>query len=337
MNYFELLIEDVRRILASIGYRRLEDIIGRSDLLKVIDDKFAKKFDFDFLLSNLDGDNTCKHKSNVPFDKNQFEHKVLKSIYKTIENPKNKIVIQENICNLNRSFGARISGEIAKFYGDDGLDEDSIKINLTGVAGQSLGAFLIKGVSIKLSGYANDYVGKSMSGGKIIISPKNQKTGFGVIGNTCLYGATGGKLFASGTAGERFGVRNSGAISVVEGVGDHACEYMTGGVVVIIGECGINFGAGMTGGVAFVFDKNKDFVDKLNRELVEMIRIDTDDTDRQRHYLKKILSDYQNETGSKTAQYIIDNFREEIRYFWVVQAKNTDSHVELLRSKEDKD
>jgi glutamate synthase (NADPH/NADH) large chain len=337
MNYFELMADDVQKILASLGYQRLEDIIGRSDLLKVIDDEFAKKFDFDFVLAQVDGDNTCKEKSNDPFDKHTFENKILKDIHKTIENPANKIVVQETICNLNRSFGTRISGEIAKYYGDAGLNDNAIAINLDGVAGQSLGAFLIKGVSIKLSGYANDYVGKGMHGGEIIISPKNQQIGFGVIGNTCLYGATGGKLFASGTAGERFGVRNSGAISVVEGVGDHACEYMTGGVVAIIGECGINFGAGMTGGVAFVYDKDKDFVDKLNRELVEMIRIDTDDTDRERHYLKKLLTDYQNKTGSKYAQKIINNYREEIRYFWMVQPKNTDNHIALLLQEEDKD
>jgi glutamate synthase (NADPH/NADH) large chain len=322
VNYFTLLAEDIREILASLGYTSLQEIVGRTDLLKVIDDEFAKKFNFDSLLMKLDGIDTCQKESNEPFDPNDFEKAVLKDVYEAIEKPGTDVVVKKDICNLNRSFGARISGEIARYYGDKGLKDDSIKIKLNGVAGQSLGAFLSKGVSIYLKGYGNDYVCKGMSGGKVIITPELQGSEYSAIGNTCLYGATGGKLFVAGSAGERFAVRNSGAISIVEGTGDHACEYMTGGVVAILGETGINFGAGMTGGVAFVYDKKKIFADKMNRELIEIIRIDTDDSDRERHYLKKLLKQYLSATGSQKAEFILENFRDEIRYFWMVKPKD---------------
>ncbi len=321
VNYFTLLAEDVREIMASLGYTRLEDLIGRSDLLKVVDDEFAKKFDFSSVLMRLDGPDTCQVESNEPFDKNEFEKDVLKEVYPAIQNPSNRVVVKREICNLNRSFGARISGEIAKYYGDSGLPEDTIDIRLKGITGQSLGAFLIEGVTLRVEGVANDYVGKGMSGGKIIVSPNTQGEQFSAAGNTCLYGATGGKLFVAGSVGERFGVRNSGALAVVEGTGDHACEYMTGGVVVILGSTGVNFGAGMTGGLAFVYDMEHTFVENINQELVEAHRIDTDDTDEARHYLKKLLKEYYNETGSEKAKRILESFRMEIRNFWMVRPK----------------
>ena len=215
----------------------------------MIDDEFAKKFDFSSVLMRLDGVDTCQKSSNPHFDPNEFEHNILKKVYKVIENPDDKIVIHEEIRNVNRSFGALISGEIAKFYGNKGLKDDTIRFELSGVAGQSFGAFLANGITINLNGTANDYIGKGMNGGKIIITPKYQREGYTTCGNTCLYGATGGKFFTAGEVGERFCVRNSGALAVVEGTGDHACEYMTGGVVAILGNTGVNFGAGMTGGV----------------------------------------------------------------------------------------
>jgi len=321
INYFTLVAEDVREIMASLGYATLEDLIGRTDLLKVIDDDFAKKFDFSSILMRLDGSDTCQVESNVPFDTNEFEKDVLKEASAAIQNPNNKIVIKRNICNLNRSFGALVSGEIAKYYGDTGLLEDTINIQLKGIAGQSFGAFLINGVTLRIDGVANDYVGKGMNGGKIIIAPLNQGEQFSAAGNTCLYGATGGKLFVAGNVGERFAVRNSGALAVVEGTGDHACEYMTGGVIVILGSTGVNFGAGMTGGLAFVYDKEHTFVENINQGLVEVRRIDTDETDEARHYLKRLLSEYCNETGSVKAKRILDSFRMEIRNFWMVRPK----------------
>jgi glutamate synthase (NADPH/NADH) large chain len=322
ISYFNFVAEDVRKILAKLGYKSLGEVVGRSDLLEVIDDEFAKKFDFSSILLRLDGIDTCQQRHNEPFDGNEFEKALVSQISNTIKNPNDNVVLQRDITNLNRSFGARISGEIAKYYGDAGLKEDTVKVKLSGTAGQSLGAFLIQGVSIYLKGVANDYVGKGMSGGKIIISSELQGETYSAVGNTCLYGATGGKLYASGSAGERFGVRNSGATAVVEGTGDHACEYMTGGIVCILGKTGLNFGAGMTGGVAFIYDTKKRFIENMNQELIQAIRIDTDETNEARHYLKRLLKDYYNETGSEKAKEILDNFRVEIREFWLVQPKN---------------
>ncbi|NOR58117.1 MAG: glutamate synthase, partial [Sulfurimonas sp.] len=203
-----------------------------------------------------------------------------------------------------------------------GLKADTIKINLNGIAGQAFGAFLIPGVSIYLDGVANDYIGKGMHGGKIIITSDNEGEEYSAGGNTCLYGATGGKLYITGSVGERFAVRNSGALAIVEGSGDNACEYMTGGVVVILGRTGINFGAGMTGGVSFVYDEDHSFVENVNRELVEAIRIDTDEGADARHLLKKLLKDYVVETESAKAKELLENFRVEVRNFWLVKPKN---------------
>lgn len=322
INYFTLLAEDVREILASLGYNSLEEVIGRNDLLEVIDDEFAKKFSFENLLYKLDGDNTCQVEFNEPYDKNEYEQEILKELIPAIKNPDDPIVLEKKISNLNRSFGTRISGEIAKYYGDKGLPDGTIDLRLEGTTGQSLGAFLINGVSIHVNGAGNDYIGKGMSGGRIIITADKNGAGFSLGGNTCLYGATGGKLYINGQVGERFGVRNSGAIAIVEGTGDHPCEYMTGGAVVILGKTGVNFGAGMTGGIAFVYDEAHEFVENINQELVEARRIDTEDTDIERYYLKKLLKDYYKETKSCQAKKILDNFRVEIRNFWMVRPKD---------------
>ena len=322
INYFTYLAEDVRKIMAQLGYRTMEELIGRSDLLRVVDDEFAKKFDFSSVLHCEEGVNTCQSRSNEPFDDNAFEKKVLAEVMDAIKHPERTVRVVRDICNLNRSFGARISGEIAQYYGDAGLKEDTIRIDLKGIAGQALGAFLINGVSIRLDGVANDYIGKGMHGGKIVIKSQNQGEAFSAGGNTCLYGATGGKLFIAGSVGERFAVRNSGALAIVEGTGDNACEYMTGGVAVILGKTGINFGAGMTGGFAFVYDADHSFVENVNRELVDALRIDTDDGDEARHYLKRLLKEYVTETESEKAKELLKNFRVEIRNFWLVRPKN---------------
>jgi len=322
INYFTLLAEDIRSIMAELGFKTMEEMIGKSDILRVVEEPFAQKFDFTSLLHREDGVNTHQQKFNHPFDDNAFEKDVLKEVMSSIKHPEHQIRVTREITNVNRSFGAMISGEIAQYYGDKGLNTDTIKINLTGISGQALGAFLIHGVSIYLSGVSNDYIGKGMHGGKIIITSKNEGEEFSAGGNTCLYGATGGKLYISGSVGERFAVRNSGAIAIVEGTGDNACEYMTGGVVVILGRTGINFGAGMTGGISFVYDEDHSFVENVNRELVESVRIDTDEGDEARHYLKRLLKDYVLETGSKKAKELLDNFRVEVRNFWLVKPKN---------------
>lgn len=322
VNYMNLLAEDVREILASIGYSKLDDVIGRSDLLELLDDPKVKKFDFSAVLLRIDGPDKWRGESNKPFDDNKFENDILADIYENIKAPQNRCELHKDIKNINRSFGARISGEIAKFYGNKGLPNNSINLYLKGVAGQSFGAFLINGVSLYVEGAANDYVGKGMHGGKIVITPKMQQAGKSCAGNTCLYGATGGKLFVAGEVGERFGVRNSGALAIVEGTGDHACEYMTGGAAVILGNTGINFGAGMTGGIAFIYDESHDFFDKVNQELIDIRRIDIDDMDEARHFLKRLLKEHVLETKSEKAKTILDNFRDEVRKFWMAVPKN---------------
>ena len=322
INYFTLLAEDVREILASLGYSSLEEIIGRNDLLEMIDDEFAKKFSFDKLLYKLDGTNTREVPFNEPYDQNEYEIEILSEVMSAIKNPNDSIIIEKNISNLNRSFGARISGEIAKYYGDKGLPDGTINIKLNGTTGQSLGAFLINGITLHINGAGNDYIGKGMNGGRIVITADKNGPEFSLGGNTCLYGATGGKLYVNGQVGERFAVRNSGAVAIVEGTGDHPCEYMTGGVVVILGKTGVNFGAGMTGGIAFVYDEAHEFVENINQELIEARRIDTEDTDIERYYLKKLLKDYCKETKSRQAKKIVDNFRVEIRNFWMVRPKD---------------
>jgi glutamate synthase (NADPH/NADH) large chain len=308
--------------MAELGFKTMEEMIGRVDLLKVVNDDFAKKFDFSSILHQESGVNTHQQKFNHPFDDSAFEKSVLKEAMVAIKHPEHPIRINRKITNIDRSFGALVSGEIAQYYGDKGLKADTIKIYLNGIAGQALGAFLINGVSIYLNGVANDYIGKGMHGGKIIITSGNEGEEFCAGGNTCLYGATSGKLYISGSVGERFAVRNSGALAIVEGSGDNACEYMTGGIVVILGRTGINFGAGMTGGISFVYDADHNFVENVNRELVEAIRIDTDEGADARHFLKRLLKDYVVETQSKKAKELLDNFRVEVRNFWLVRPKN---------------
>ncbi len=322
INYLTSVAQEVREILAEMGFRSLEEIIGQTHLLEVVNDEKAKRFDFSKILYQAPGTNFRTKPKNEPFDKNEFEKEVLQEILSTIKSPQFPTVVNRHIRNTNRSFGALLSGVIASYYGDEGLPKETITINLRGNAGQSLGAFLSNGLLIRLSGTANDYVGKGMSGGHIIIVPEKIGAEYSLAGNTCLYGATGGKLFVAGKVGERFAVRNSGSLSVVEGTGDHPCEYMTGGTVVILGETGHNFGAGMTGGVAFVYDKNLNFIDKMNQELIKAERIDTDEADEGRHYLRKILRSYYYRTGSPKAKFILDHFREESRYFYMVTSKD---------------
>jgi glutamate synthase (NADPH/NADH) large chain len=322
IHYLHSMAEEVREILAKLGYRSLQEIIGQTQLLSVVNDEFAKKFDFSEITYKADGVNYRTKHRNEPFDKNQLEKDVLDEVLPTIKAPTFPIVVHRTIKNTNRSFGAMISGVIASYYGDKGLEKETITINLKGSAGQSLGAFLSNGMVVKLTGTANDYVGKGMKGGQIFIVPEKFGKEFNLAGNTCLYGATGGKLFVAGKVGERFAVRNSGALAVVEGTGDHPCEYMTGGTVVILGETGHNFGAGMTGGVVFVYDKDHTFTDKMNQELIKAERIDTDEADEGRHYLKQILRSYYYRTNSPKAKYILDHFREESRYFYMVTSKD---------------
>jgi glutamate synthase (NADPH/NADH) large chain len=232
------------------------------------------------------------------------------------------------IKNVNRSIGARVSGEIAHQHGDAGMEQNPVTVRLTGTAGQSFGAWNAGGLHMYLEGDANDYVGKGMAGGRLVIYPPTQcgieSQNSAIIGNTCLYGATGGKLFASGRAGERFAVRNSGAYAVIEGCGDHGCEYMTGGVVAVLGSTGINFGAGMTGGLAFVLDLDRDFVDCYNHELIDIHRVTPEAMEAHLNFLRYLLDEFIDETGSRWGKTVREDFLDLVGRFWLVKPKASD-------------
>jgi glutamate synthase (NADPH/NADH) large chain len=227
--------------------------------------------------------------------------------------------------NCDRSIGARLSGEIASRYGNKGMEDKPLTLNLKGVAGQSLGVWNAGGLNIYLKGDANDYVGKGMSGGKIVICPpdesqfKSNQTP--IMGNTCLYGATGGQIFAAGNVGERFAVRNSGAVAVVEGAGDHCCEYMTGGIVTVLGSTGYNFGAGMTGGFAYVLDQERNFVDRYNMELIDIQHVTSESLESHRSFLQSMIAQHARETNSQWSKEILDNFSDYAPLFWLVKPK----------------
>jgi glutamate synthase (NADPH/NADH) large chain len=331
-NYFRFVAEEVREIMAEMGIRKFEDLIGRTDLLTAISDKEAPAKIQNLNLSNLlhndfvpeGAPQTCQVARNEPFDKGSLAERMVSETLSCIESGKGG-EFSFKVTNCDRSIGARLSGEIAKRWGDKGLASHPLTLKLSGVAGQSFGVWNAKGLNLYIEGDANDYVGKGMNGGKIILTPpkgspfESNKTS--IIGNTCLYGATGGKLFAAGQAGERFAVRNSGAHAVIEGAGDHCCEYMTGGLVTVLGETGYNFGAGMTGGFAYVLDMDRTFVDKYNHELVDIHRINSEPMEAYRNHLRSVIAEFVEETGSKWGQEMLTNFSDYYRHIWLVKPK----------------
>ena len=329
MNYFKFIAQEVRELLAQLGCRKLTDIIGRTDLFNELEGNTSKqnKLNLSPILSdggvNKDKARYCVQPKNEPFDKGELAEQMVKDTLPAIEAKKGG-EYHYDVQNIHRSIGARVSGEIAVRHGDNGMEEMPITLRLKGTAGQSFGVWNAGGLHMYLEGDANDYVGKGMAGGKLVIHPpkgsafKSHETT--IIGNTCLYGATGGKLFASGTAGERFGVRNSGCTTVVEGIGDHGCEYMTGGVVAVLGETGINFGAGMTGGFAYVYDRQNNFGDNYNHD-VEIVRIAPEHMEAHRNHLRELIEEFVEETGSERGQDLLDNFEDAIAKFWLVKPK----------------
>jgi glutamate synthase (NADPH/NADH) large chain len=242
------------------------------------------------------------------------------------------------ICNRDRAIGAGLSGEIARRYGHDGWPgHHPLALKFSGNAGQSFGAWNARGLALDLSGDANDYVGKGMAGGKIVLRPPPHASYVAretpIMGNTCLYGATGGELYAAGRAGERFAVRNSGATAVVEGVGDHACEYMTDGVVVVLGRTGLNFGAGFTGGLAYVLDLERDFVDRYNHELIDIVRLSPEGMENHIHHLRRLVLKHVFESGSAWGRTLLTEYRDYLPKFWLVKPKaaSLESLVDALR------
>ena len=319
VNLFKFVATEVREILASLGFKSINEIIGRTDLLSQINKGASNLDDLDLnpLLVQTDpGDNLryCKdnHINKVP---ETLDEKIWSEIRDKINiNQKNNF--EYEIENTLRSVGTRLSHYVYKKFGNNKLKDDTIKINLKGSAGQSLGAFLTKGINLTVEGDCNDYVGKGLSGGKIIVKPSQKSKLISdkntIIGNTVLYGATSGTLFASGQAGERFAVRNSGSFAIVEGCGAHGCEYMTGGTAIILGDVGDNFGAGMTGGMAFVYDEKNIFENFVNPSSIIWQSVETD---YWKKYLKENIKNFFNNTNSKKAKKILDDFDNKLKNF----------------------
>ena len=319
VNLFKFVATEVREILASLGFKSINEIIGRTDLLSQVNKGASNLDDLDLnpLLVQTDpGENLryCKdnHINKVP---ETLDEKIWSDIKDKIDlNKENDF--EYEIKNTFRSVGTRISHHVYKKYGNEKLKDNTINVKLKGSAGQSLGAFLTKGISLTVEGDCNDYVGKGLSGGKIIVKPSPESSILSdqntIIGNTVLYGATSGKLYASGQAGERFAVRNSGSQAIVEGCGAHGCEYMTGGFVFILGEVGDNFGAGMTGGMAFVYDKKNNFENYVNPASIIWQSVETD---YWKKFLKDNLLDFSKDTNSKVAKKILNNFEIELKNF----------------------
>ena len=319
VNLFTFIASEVREILAELGYKSLNDIIGRTDLLMQVNKASPNLDDLDLnpLFVQADSGNNKRYCENPSINKvpDTLDQEIWPEIEKALDNSET-IKKEYIIKNTNRAVGTRISHHLYKKYGYEKLDENFLELNFKGSAGQSFGAFSTKGLKLILKGDANDYVGKGLSGATISIKLSdesnlvtNENT---IIGNTVLYGATAGKLFAAGQAGDRFAVRNSGATAVIEGCDSNGCEYMTGGTVIILGDVGDNFAAGMTGGMVFIYDKDKEFENKVNPETVVWQNVETD---YWKKFLKYLIEEHFNETGSDLSKRIIKNFDEEISNF----------------------
>ncbi|HWG76404.1 MAG TPA: glutamate synthase large subunit [Steroidobacteraceae bacterium] len=330
INYFKFVAQECREIIASLGVRRMEELIGRTELLTALPGETAKqrKLDLTPLLSKqglaAEGPQFCVEPSNAPFDKGELAERMVADMLPAIA-AKSGGTWHYEVKNFNRSIGARLSGEIARRWGNYGMEESPVVMRLSGSVGQSFGVWNAGGLHLYLEGDANDYVGKGMAAGRLVLRPPREADYVArdtvIMGNTCLYGATGGQLFAAGQAGERFAVRNSGAIAVLEGAGDHCCEYMTGGVVCVLGRTGLNFGAGFTGGFAYVLDMDHDFVDRYNHELIDIHRLTHQSMDANSQYLRELLRQHLAETGSVWAEEILNDLRSFIGHFWLVKPK----------------
>lgn len=319
VNYFTFLAREVREYLAEMGYTRLDDIVGHTELIvKKATEKGSKPsmLDFTRLLNRESGNCSLYHTTAQIHDlSNILDRQIISSAQKAIQD-KEEMNLDYTIKNTDRAAGTMLSGLIAEKYGEEGLPDSTINVKFKGSAGQSFGAFLVKGVSFKLEGETNDYFAKGLSGGRIAILPpvrSNFEAEDNIIaGNTGLYGATSGELYINGKVGERFAVRNSGAIAVIEGAGDHCCEYMTGGRVVVLGETGRNFAAGMSGGVAYVWDKNHNFDYFCNMDMVEINLVDESNYRKELH---ELIRQHYLYTGSKLARTMLDDWNHYVEDF----------------------
>ena len=307
VNYFRFLAEEVREYLAEMGFTRLEDIVGRTDLIET--DASASRLDFTHILHKVDNGAALHNVTAQQHDIDRVMDVAMLAAARDALDHRKEVSLEYAIGNTDRSVGAMLSGAVAARYGEAGLPDRTIQVKFKGSAGQSFGAFLARGISFRLEGEANDYLGKGLSGGRISVQPP-VRSGFAaedntIAGNTLLYGATSGEVYINGRVGERFAVRNSGAIAVVEGVGDHCCEYMTGGRVVVLGETGRNFAAGMSGGVAYVWDKNRNFDYFCNMDMVELSLLE-DSTARKE--LHELIRQHYLYTGSELARTMLDDW-----------------------------
>lgn len=342
MNYFGFVVEETRQWMAALGVRRLDELIGRTEFLEILEGQNPKQRGLDLspLLSDGgapgDAPRFCTQARNTPHDVSGLAARMVQDITPAIS-ARQGGQFHYVLKNHDRAIGAALSGEIARQHGDHGMSDAPITLHLSGVAGQSLGAFNAGGLDLILEGDANDYVGKGMAGGRIVLRPPAQARYEGrhtpIMGNTCLYGATGGELYAAGRTGERFAVRNSGAVAVVEGAGDHCCEYMTGGVVTVLGRTGVNFGAGFTGGFAYVLDLDRDFVDRYNHELIDIHRLSPEGMEGQIQHLRAQIQRHVEATGSVWGQRILADMRDFLGKFWLVKprAASLDSLIDALR------
>jgi glutamate synthase domain-containing protein 3 len=328
INYFHFVAQEMREIMASMGVRSLNEIIGRSDLLDMregVDHWKAKGLDFSkiFYRPEMSDEVARRHceQQDHGLEKG-LDNTLIEQSKPALENQK-AVHIDSKVISANRSVGAMLSNQVVTRYGHAGLPDDTVTVNLEGSAGQSFGVFLAHGITFNLKGDANDYVGKGLSGGRIVIYPSSDFSGPSnkniVIGNTVLYGAVEGEAYFSGVAGERFAVRNSGATAVVEGVGDHCCEYMTGGTVVVLGDTGRNFAAGMSGGIAYVYDPKGHFNLRCNPSMVDLEpvlqtkeqpneNLHCDKSDEE--LLRQLVSEHERRTGSIIAREILAQWEE---------------------------
>jgi glutamate synthase (NADPH/NADH) large chain len=367
INYFFFIAEEIRAIMAEMGYTKFDDLIGQSQLLekeKMVERWKSEGLDFTSVFFKPDAnpeDIFWTKRQEHPID-DVLDRQLIKDAMPALEN-REPVRLSADIKNVDRSTGAMLSGEVARRYGHKGLKTDTITVDLKGTAGQSFGAFLARGITFNLTGDGNDYVGKGLSGGRIIVRPPEDTNIIAeesiIVGNTVLYGATEGECYFRGVAGERFAVRNSGAIAVVEGVGDHGCEYMTGGLVVVIGETGRNFAAGMSGGVAYVLDEAGDFAERCNMAMVELepvpeeddileklhhhggdlahkgrVDVKSDMTKHDEERLYKLISNHMHYTGSSRAKEILENwadFRPKFRKVMPVEYRRALQEMESAK------
>jgi glutamate synthase (NADPH/NADH) large chain len=342
VQFFEYIAEEVRELLAALGFHTLAEAVGRVECLDVqpaIDHWKAKGLDLSPILHFPEAwpgqDLHCTKKQDHALDK-ALDVTLIELCEGALEDAR-PVTLELPVRNVNRTVGTMLGYEVTKRYGGDGLPDGTILVDFTGSAGQSFGAFVPRGITLRLEGDTNDYFGKGLSGGRLVVfPPRNAHPDFVaedniVAGNVILYGATGGEAFIRGVVGERFCVRNSGATAVVEGVGDHGCEYMTGGRVVVLGPTGRNFGAGMSGGMAFVFDPDGTFSQRLNFEMVDLDPLDDED----REWLRNILRTHQRETDSAVAARILARWHDEVRSFTKVMPKDYKRVLDAMRAAEE--